>query len=629
MTGKRRAGFRWGVWIAVWWAVCLAAAAIIAAPVVYQFRYADRIYEGVEVEGIPLGGLTLGEATTLLRNRLGSAVAAAPVTFRYGTRSWSLTAGELGVSLDARGTAAAAYQVGRSSSASADWASRLRRNLADQWQAWQSGYAVSPLLQLDENRLAVILKQIGREVDQPPREAALIFTETGVSGVAGAAGRLMDVEATRDAALQVLHSGKGGIVPLVVEERQPVVTSVELAVAQANALLSHPVTLVLEGAGEVQHAAVEPGQLRSWLKLSLAPPTAGMAGLAVGVDAPRVAAYVQDLARQFDRPAQDASLDYDTQSKQVVVLKPSQAGRAVDVQAATGLISRTMVSMTSNTTYEPVTISLPVKTVRPVVDSTAIAEMGIRELVTQGTTYFAGSSAERVHNIVNAAQKFVGVVIPPAAEFSFNRIVGDITAANGFIEGLIIWEDRTAVGIGGGVCQVSTTVFRAAVQGGFPITERHAHGYVVSWYGEPGLDATIYTPYVDLRFKNDTGAFLLIKPEVDPAKGRITFSFYGTRPDRTVELSKPIISNVQPPEPPLYQEDSSLPRGAIKQVEWAKNGQDVVVKRTIRTGDGKVIEDQFVSKYQPWRAVFLYGPGARLPSDAIIGPPVPPAAKQP
>jgi vancomycin resistance protein YoaR len=174
---------------------------------------------------------------------------------------------------------------------------------------------------------------------------------------------------------------------------------------------------------------------------------------------------------------------------------------------------------------------------------------------------------------------------------------------------------------------VSTTVFRAAVQGGFPITERHAHGYVVSWYGEPGLDATIYTPDVDFRFKNDTGAFLLIKPEVDAAKGRITFSFFGTRPDRTVELSKPETSNIRKPEPPVYQEDSSLPRGTIKQVDWEKDGQDVVVKRTIRTADGKVIEDKFVSKYQPWRSVFLFGPGAKLPADAVIGPPVSPTPK--
>jgi vancomycin resistance protein YoaR len=626
MTGKGHTGFRWSVWIFAWWVICLAGAAVVAIPLLYQFRYADRIYEGVAVAEIPLGGLTLNEAGKLLAGRLAT-LAAAPVTLRHGTRAWSLSLGELGVSVDARATAAAAYRVGRRADASAGFLTGLRSNLTDQWQAWRTGQAIEPILQLDENRLAIILKQIAREVDQPPREGALTFADAGVTGISGAPGRLVDVDATRAAVLAVVRSGKGGIVPLVVEERQPAVTSVEAAVAQANALLSHPITLVLESAGDARRSTIDRATLRAWLKLSPAPGAGGALGLAVQADDTPITAHVQRLAKQFDIAAQDASLDYDVKARQVVVVKSSQTGRAVDVKAAAGVISQTLVGLPALASGEPVTITLPVKRLAPKIDSTALAELGIKELVTQGTTYFAGSSAERVHNIVNAAQKFTGVVIPPGEEFSFNRFVGDITAANGFTEGLIIWGDRTAVGIGGGVCQVSTTAFRAAVQGGFPITERHAHGYVVSWYGEPGLDATIYTPDVDFRFKNDTAAFLLVKPEVDPAKGRITFSFYGTRPNRTVELSKPEISNIQKPEPPIYQEDSSLPRGTIKQVDWEKDGQDVVVKRTIRAADGKVIEDRFTSKYQPWRAVFLYGPGAKLPADAVVGPPVSPTPK--
>jgi vancomycin resistance protein YoaR len=193
------------------------------------------------------------------------------------------------------------------------------------------------------------------------------------------------------------------------------------------------------------------------------------------------------------------------------------------------------------------------------------------------------------------------------------------------VDSLIIWGDRTAVGIGGGVCQVSTTAFRAAFFGGFPITERWAHGYVVSWYGEPGLDATIYTPDVDFRFRNDTGHFLLIKASVDTARGRIVFSFYGTRPNRTVEAAKPAITNVRQPEKPLYQEDPGLPTGTIRQVDWPANGMDVTIKRSISNADGTVQEEEFVSKYQPWRAVYLYGPGTALPADAMIAPTPTPA----
>jgi vancomycin resistance protein YoaR len=238
--------------------------------------------------------------------------------------------------------------------------------------------------------------------------------------------------------------------------------------------------------------------------------------------------------------------------------------------------------------------------------------MGIVELVSEGTSNFRGSPPERVHNIVNAASKFGHVVVAPGEEFSFNQNVGDVNSANGFIDALVIAGDRTAVGIGGGVCQVSTTAFRAAYNGGFPIVERWAHGYVVGWYGKPGLDASIFTPSVDFRFKNDTGHYILIKSSWNEVKGTLTFSIFGTKPDRIVEISDPVISNRQPAPPPAYQEDPSLKPGQIKQVDWAKEGIDAVVTRTIRYGDGKIKQEQLVSKYRPWQAIFLYGPGTKV-----------------
>ncbi len=135
--------------------------------------------------------------------------------------------------------------------------------------------------------------------------------------------------------------------------------------------------------------------------------------------------------------------------------------------------------------------------------------------------------------------------------------------------------------------------------------------------GKPGLDATIYTPNVDFRFKNDTGHYILIKTEVNLQTNQVTFRFYGTKPNRTVEISEPKITNVTPAPKPLYEEDPKLPAGVIKQTDWAVNGEDVVVERTIRNGDGTVKTDRFVSKYQAWRAVFVHGPGTQLPPGAL------------
>ncbi len=172
------------------------------------------------------------------------------------------------------------------------------------------------------------------------------------------------------------------------------------------------------------------------------------------------------------------------------------------------------------------------------------------------------------------------------------------------------------MGVGGGVCQISTTVFRAAYEGGFPIVERYNHGYVVGWYGDPGMDATIFTPSVDFKFRNDTDAYLLIEPVVDSANGVATFNFYGTAPNRTVVVGKPKISDVVPAPAALYTVDESLAPGEKDQVDWAKEGMTVEVERTI-TEDGTTRTDTLRSKYQPWQAVYLVGPGTAIPAASV------------
>ena len=207
-------------------------------------------------------------------------------------------------------------------------------------------------------------------------------------------------------------------------------------------------------------------------------------------------------------------------------------------------------------------------------------------------------------------EKFHGIVVPPGAIFSFNDYLGPVTTETGFEESLIISGDRTAVGIGGGVCQVSTTAFRAALFGGFEITERWAHGYRVSWYetgSGPGMDATIYTPDVDFKFRNDTDHYLLIQTDVDETAGTLSFRFYGTPTGRQVTIEDPVVENVVPHGPAIYQDDPSLPKGTTEQVDWANDGVDVTVRRTVTEGDAVIHQDTFFSRYKPWRARYLIG----------------------
>jgi vancomycin resistance protein YoaR len=241
-------------------------------------------------------------------------------------------------------------------------------------------------------------------------------------------------------------------------------------------------------------------------------------------------------------------------------------------------------------------------------------QLGIKELVSSATSYFKGSSTERMQNIQVSASKFHGLVIPPGEVFSFNQHLGDVTAENGFVESLIIQGDRTAVGVGGGVCQVSTTAFRSAFFGGFEIVERWAHGYRVGWYetgSSPGLDATIYSPNVDFKFRNDTNSYILIQTDTDLTAGTITFNFYGASPNRTVTISEPLESNKVPHGPDIYQEDASLEPDEVKQVDWAQDGVDITIYRTVLEGDKVIHKDTLFSRYRPWQNIYKVGPTSK------------------
>ncbi len=584
----------------------LSVLLLVTAVTAVQLRFANRVFYGVQVQGVDLSELTLDQAAARLEHELtpypGPTIMLHD-SFEGASQTWNVSAADLGVQVDARATARQAYQLGRH----ADPIQALR----EQWTLLRQSAQVTPTLKFGAAQAAYSIDRIARAIDRPVRDASISLRDLEVIATPSQVGRRTDIDATWAAVQQQLLTRQDGIVQVVVHEIEPTIAAVDEVAEQARQLLSAPLTIAYAGdeaAGEPpQSWAIDQSELARWI--SFVPQTGeeGQVTFEMTVAEEPVRAYAENLATSLARSSRDARLDFDAANGQVSVLAPSQAGRSLEVSA-------TISSVLSAVTAGSHTVDLPVQIVKPAVDMHAIDQMGIKELVASGTTTFKGSSAARVANIVRGTKEFVGVVIPPDGEFSFNQVVGDVSAANGYEDSLVIAGDRTAVGVGGGICQVSTTAFRAAFWGGFPIVERWAHGYVVSWYGEPGMDATIYTPNVDFRFKNDSGAFLLIKPDLNLEKGTLTFNFYGTTPNRTVERVGPEISNVRKPEPPLIQEDSSLQPGQRKQVDWAVDGRDVVVKRIIKQ-DGQVLrEDKFVSKYQPWRAVFLVGPSASAPS---------------
>ena len=571
-----------GEFLLVW--LCVALVIAIGVFSTWQFWHTDRIFSGVHVAGVPVGGETRALALLRLRKEL-TPYPLAPIFLEHEGRKWALGAESLTPQADLEDAVNRAYSVGRQGG--------LVERVLDQWRALTGRAAIWPHLFFNEGAVRQIVSRAAQEVRRSSRPAFAI----GEFSLPSRSGLDVDIAATAQLILAQAGSGQTGTVPLQTFSTVPPPASPVDALESAVAAPSSPFKPIVlrderTGIGFALDAAL------------LARLMPGGDPRSLNEEALRI--VVAGWARQVSYPAQDARLRFDDATGRLTVLQPSAAGQRLNADLAIEAVRQALAS-------DQRTAPLPIISVPPAVDSSGLDKLGIRELVASGTTYFGGSSNARVHNIEVAAEKIVGVVIPPDGIFSFNAAIEAVSGANGFEDSAIIWGDRTAIGVGGGVCQVSTTVFRAALAAGFPLLERHNHGYIVSWYGDPGFDATIYTPYVDFRFRNDTDAHLLIQPVVDTVAGILSFRFYGTKPDREVTISEAEQKDITPPSDPIYRLDASLEPGQIKQVEWAKEGMTTTVIRTV-TQDGQSREDKIVSVYRPWSDMFLYGPGTVIPS---------------
>lgn len=332
--------------------------------------------------------------------------------------------------------------------------------------------------------------------------------------------------------------------------------------------------------------------------------------LDVTLDEDYLEKFVGDIATAVDVDTVDATLKFDGQK--VSQFTPAKDGQKLDEGLTKKLILE-KISVGNISGEGVIVINLPVALTKARIANEEINSMGIVELIGKGVSYFAGSIPNRVYNVTLGSSRVNGTIVKPGESFSFNRAVGEVSGASGYKPAYVISSGRTVLDDGGGICQVSTTVFRAALNAGLPIVARTAHAYRVGYYEQhgykAGLDATVWAPAVDLVFKNDTNHSILVQAVVDPLNVRLEVDIYGTGDGRRVELSEPVISNVKPAPEAKYQDDPTLPKGTVKQVDFAAGGATSVFTRKVSKGTQVIIDDVFKSNYRPWQAVYLVGTG--------------------
>lgn len=255
---------------------------------------------------------------------------------------------------------------------------------------------------------------------------------------------------------------------------------------------------------------------------------------------------------------------------------------------------------------EDLNIVLATKEIEPKITNSNVNGLGITEIVGTGTSDFTGSPKNRVHNINVGADALNGLLIAPQEEFSLLNALGEIDGEHGYLQELVIKDNKTIPEFGGGLCQIGTTVFRGALSSGLPITQRRNHSYRVSYYEPAGTDATIYSPWPDFRFMNDTEKYILIQTRIEGTK--LFFDFWGTKDGREVIMTEPVIYNiVKPPEKKVIKTTDLAP-GQTKCTERAHNGADARFDYTVKyPNQSEAKEVTFYSHYVPWQEVCLLG----------------------
>lgn len=308
---------------------------------------------------------------------------------------------------------------------------------------------------------------------------------------------------------------------------------------------------------------------------------------------------ILEISRQLNRSPQDSV--FIVENEKVKEFTSSKDGITVDENLLLKMIKEMQPE-----------INIPVAKISPKIKNEDVNNLGIKTLLGKGFSNFRGSIPNRIYNVNLAQSKFRGVLVPPNETVSFNEILGDVSAFTGYKSAYVIMDGKTVLGDGGGVCQVSTTLFRAVLSAGLPIVERRAHAYRVGYYEQgfgPGLDATVYSPTTDFKFKNDTEAYLLLQPTINLDNLSLEFEIYGTSDGRVATTSKPIITSSSAPAEDLYQDDPNLKTGIVKQIEHRAYGAKVIFDYKVTRNGEELINQKFVSNYRPWRAVYLRGTG--------------------
>lgn len=500
------------------------------------------------------------------------------------------------VTFDVDATVEQALAYGRSG----QWFTGAAQTIA----AWLGRARVSLDANIDGDQMVSVLQKNFGQDDKPTVPTSFV-DEGGVIAVhAGQRGTVLNYRSIVAQLLVDLRAGRAlstdaelvgyalfaepDVEPASADDAQALLPKVRQLLENA------PLTLTANG----KEFTVNRATMLSWLTVNSAvnPP-------ALAVDTDAVNAELATIAKDANVVAQEGK--FAIENGKVKEFQVGATGWELD-QAASA------IALASGLLGGQKTVALVGGEVKPQTTTADTGDLGITEIIGAGKSNFAGSPVNRRHNIAVGAAAVNGTLIKAGEEFSLVKTLGTIDASTGYRSELVIKGNKTTPEFGGGLCQIGTTTFRAALASGVPILERKSHSYRVRYYEPAGTDATIYDPKPDFRFLNDTGHAILIQTHIDG--DNVTFEFWGTKDGRVAQQSTPKVTNIVVPPPMKIIETTDLKPGVKKCTEIAHNGADAVFTYTVTYADGTVKREDFKSHYKPWQAQCLLGVKKETPS---------------
>ncbi|MEN6430945.1 MAG: VanW family protein, partial [Coriobacteriales bacterium] len=552
---------------------CVLVAIVVVAALVDVIASAGRVHPGVHVGDIAVGGMSRSEAAATIRQKAGALISR-PVTVRLDGKEWSLTSDQVGATVDATSLAQAAYSVGRDSGFFAAAAGRVG--------AWFGARDIPLVASTDAELLGVFLETVTEEAGTLAVDASVEVSGTQVTLVPPKEGTAVEESRAKEK-IQAAFVSADRVVDVQLAPVEASITEdgAKAAYEAATALVSGPVTLTYDA----KRWEVAPEQIAKWIAFrssaatqSVAP---GTATLVCYLDSAEVSATVVPLIKEVGKVARDATFKV---SNGTVSIVPSQDGLGLDADALAVTLYETLSSPGQARTVE-----LAMKRVEPAITTDDAKKMGIKERISTYTTDYAASNKPRVNNIHLLADALDGTLVPPGGVFSFNETIGPRTAEKGYQEANAIVNGELVPQLGGGVCQVGTTIFNTVFFSGLPVVERHNHSLYISHYPK-GRDATVSWGGPDFKFKNDTKTWVLIA--TSHSSSTVTISLYGTDPGYDVEYKTGDFTNIV--KYPVEEiKDPTLPKGTRVVEEKGVNGRTIVVTRIVKKGGTIIRTDTF------------------------------------